>query len=111
MSTRFTKSFVGTTFAAGAIALVALLSAGTASAASATDTAFLAQIAKDGIHPPSDEAAISLAHTVCSQLDSGASADSVVAKVTNVTGLSSKASNTFAVDAAQAYCPQYVSRN
>ena len=111
MFTRFTKSFAGTALTAGVLGLAALFTAGTAAAGSAADTAFLAQIAKDGIHPPSDEAAISLAHTVCSQLDSGASADSVVAKVTNVTGLSSKASNTFAVDAAQAYCPQYVSRN
>ena len=108
MSTRFTKSFVGTTFAAGAIALVALLSAGTASAASATDTAFLAQIAKHGIQPPSDEAAISLAHGVCTSLEEGHSGDEVIQAVSKKTGMSSAGSKTFAVDAASAYCPQYV---
>ncbi|MBW0020211.1 MAG: DUF732 domain-containing protein [Mycobacterium sp.] len=104
---RFTASFTGTALAAGALGLAALGLAGTAGATS-TDNAFLAQIQADGITPPSAASAIGEAHGVCTALDQGASPQAVYSAVAQTTGLSAKASKTFAVDAASAYCPQYV---
>lgn len=104
---RFTKSLAGTTLTAGALGLAALGFAGTASA-TAVDDAFIAQIEADGIQPPSSSRAISEAHTVCTELNAGTSSKQVIANVAQRTGLSSKGANTFAIDAAKSYCPQYV---
>lgn len=108
---RFAASMVGTTLTAATLGLAALGFAGTASASS-TDEAFLAQLQADGITPPSAARAIKDAHAVCDALDEGHSAKAVikaVAKaVAKATGLSAKGAKTFAVDAASAYCPQYV---
>ena len=62
--------------------MAALITAGTAGAGS-VDDAFIAQLDNDGITPPS-------------------------AAVAETTGMSVKGSKVFALDAAQAYCPQYV---
>jgi hypothetical protein len=104
---RFTASLAGTTLTAAALGLAALGLAGTAAAGSADD-AFIAQIKADGITPPSSARAISEAHTVCNALDAGQSSKEVIAGVGKRTGLSAVSSKTFAVDAASAYCPQYV---
>ena len=108
MLTRFTRSVAGTALAAGTLGLVALISAGTAAAGSA-DTAFIDQLEQHGVQAPSTQDAISLAHGVCNALDQGASSREVISAVGNKTGLNAKASKIFAVDAAQTYCPQYVS--
>jgi hypothetical protein len=79
---RFRKSVAGTTLAAAALGMAALITAGTAGAGS-VDDAFIAQLDNDGITPPS----VAVAET---------------------TGLSVKGAKVFALDAAQAYCPQYV---
>jgi hypothetical protein len=79
---RFRKSVAGTTLAAAALGMAALITAGTAGAGS-VDDAFIAQLDNDGITPPS----VTVAET---------------------TGLSVKGAKVFALDAAQAYCPQYV---
>ena len=79
---RFRKSVAGTTLAAAALGMAALITAGTAGAGSVND-AFIAQLDNDGITPPS----VAVAET---------------------TGLSVKGAKVFALDAAQAYCPQYV---
>ncbi|EAY59618.1 conserved hypothetical secreted protein [Mycobacterium tuberculosis C] len=76
--------------------------------ASSTDEAFLAQLQADGITPPSAARAIKDAHAVCDALDEGHSAKAVIKAVAKATGLSAKGAKTFAVDAASAYCPQYV---
>ncbi|SOJ56528.1 hypothetical protein MSIMFB_04007 [Mycobacterium simulans] len=107
---RFTSNFARTTLTAGALGLAALGFAGTAGASS-VDDAFLAQLAADGITPPSATRAISEAHTVCKALDQGQSSTQVISGVSKRTGLSAKGAKTFAVDAASAYCPQYVSSN
>jgi hypothetical protein len=104
---RFTASLAGTTLTAAALGLAALGFAGTASASS-TDDAFLAELQADGITPPSAARAISEAHTVCKGLDQGQSSTEVINGVAQRTGLSAKGAKTFAVDAAKAYCPQYV---
>lgn len=110
-SRRFTRSLAGTTLTTAALGLAALGFAGTASATSPADAQFLAQIQADGITPPSDAAAISLAHNVCTSLDQGHTAQQVYAEVADSTGMSAKGAKIFAVDAAKAYCPQYVTHS
>ncbi|MCV7079939.1 DUF732 domain-containing protein [Mycobacterium szulgai] len=104
---RFTANIARTTLTAAALGLAALGFAGTAGASSADD-AFLAQLQTDGITPPSAARAISEAHTVCKSLDQGQSSTEVINGVAKRTGLSAKGAKTFAIDAAEAYCPQYV---
>ncbi|CAM3086956.1 hypothetical protein BST27_09530 [Mycobacterium intermedium] len=105
---RFAASLAGTTLTAATLGLAALGFAGSAGATTTTDDAFLAEIQADGITPPSAARAISEAHAVCKALDAGQSPSEVYAGVAERTGLSAKGSKTFAVDAAKAYCPQYV---
>jgi hypothetical protein len=104
---RFTASLAGTALTAAALGLTALGLAGSAGASS-VDDAFLAQLAADGIMPPSPSAAVSEAHAVCKALDQGYSSKDVISSVARSTGLSAKGAKTFSVDAASAYCPQYV---
>ena len=104
---RFTASLAGTTLTAATLGLAALGLAGTAGAGS-VDDAFIAQIKADGITPPSTARAISEGHAVCSALDAGQSSKEVYSGVAQRTGLNASGAKTFAVDAAQAYCPQYV---
>lgn len=104
---RFTASVAGTTLTAAALGLAALGLAGTAAAGS-VDDAFLAQLAADGITPPSAAVAVKDGHAVCTALNAGHSSREVINAVAQTTGLSAKGANTFAVDAASAYCPQYV---
>ena len=100
---RFAAPAARTTLTAAALGLAALGFAGTAGASS-VDDAFLAQLQADGITPP----AVSDGHAVCKALDNGHSGQEVINAVAQSTGLSSKGAKTFAVDAASAYCPQYV---
>ncbi|CAM4228211.1 hypothetical protein MB901379_03596 [Mycobacterium basiliense] len=104
---RFAASTAGTALTTASLGLAALGFAATAGASS-TDDAFLAQIQADGITPPSASRAISDAHAVCSALDQGHSAKEVINAVAKSTGLSAQGAKTFAVDAASAYCPEYV---
>ncbi|OBI93507.1 DUF732 domain-containing protein [Mycobacterium sp. 1245805.9] len=104
---RFIASVAGAALTAAALGLATLGFAGTAGA-STGDAAFLAQLQSDGITPPSAAAAIRQAHTVCNALDQGQSSREVIDSVAQSTGLSPKGAKTFAVDAASAYCPQYV---
>lgn len=104
---RFTTSLAGTTLAAAALGLSALGLAGTAGASS-VDDAFLAQLAADGITPPTAAVAIKDAHAVCNALNAGHSSREVIGAVARATGLPKKGANAFAIDAASAYCPQYV---
>ncbi len=104
---RFTASAAGTTLTAATLGLAALGFAGTAGASS-VDEAFVAQLKADGITPPSAARAISDAHAVCNALDEGQSSRAVINAVAESTGLSSTGAKTFAIDAASAYCPEYV---
>jgi hypothetical protein len=104
---RFTKSIAGMTMAAAALGMAAVIAASPASA-SKVDDAFVAQLEEDGITPPSAQRAIKDAKAVCAMLDDGYSADEVIDAVAESTGLDQDGANTFAVDAASAYCPEYV---
>lgn len=107
LTRRFIASVAGTTLSAAALGLAGLGFAGTAGASSVDDT-FLAQLQADGITPPSAAVAINYAHDVCNSLDQGDSSDQVIGAVVDATGLSPQGAKTFAVDAASAYCPQYL---
>jgi hypothetical protein len=111
-STRFAAS---SAMAIAALGVTVLITAGPAAAftdnsssGTSVDQSFLAQLDKDGITPPSSQEAISLAHSVCTSLDKGNEPDAVIAAVAKTTGLSNKSAKVFAIDAASAYCPQYV---
>jgi hypothetical protein len=96
-----------TTLAAATLGMAALIAAGTANAGS-TDDAFLAQLQHDGILPPSAARALNDAQGVCNALAEGNSAQAVINAVAQTTGLDAQGANTFAVDAASAYCPRFV---
>ena len=102
-----TASVAGTALTAAALGLSALGLAGTAGASS-VDDAFLAQLGADGITPPTAAVAIKDAHAVCNALNAGHSSREVIGAVAQATGLNKKGAKMFAVDAASAYCPQYV---
>jgi hypothetical protein len=104
---RFNIALARTSLTAAALGLAALGFAGTAGASS-VDDAFLAQLDADGIQPPTAARAINDAHAVCRALDAGHSPQEVISAVAQATGLSAKSAKTFSVDAASAYCPQYV---
>ena len=104
---RFTKTVARATLVAATLGAAAVVAAGTATAGS-VDDAFLAQLQRDGIVPPTAARAISDAHGVCNALNQGNSAQAVINAVASTTGLDAKGANAFAVDAASAYCPQYV---
>jgi hypothetical protein len=105
---RFAASLAASAVAASALGMAALGLAGPASATNSADNAFLAQLQSDGITPPTPARAISDAHAVCSALDEGQSPQQVITAVAQSTGLTQKGAKTFAVDAASAYCPQFV---
>ena len=104
---RFTASIASATIAAAGLGMAALIAAGPASAGS-VDDAFLTQLEQDGITPPSAARAVKDAKAVCSMLDDGYSADEVIDAVAESTGMNAEGANTFAVDAAMAYCPEFV---
>ena len=104
---RFTTSIAASTLTAAGLGLAALGLATTANAGT-VDDAFLAQLSADGIQPPSASVAVKDAHAVCKALNQGVSGKDVIGAVAEATGLTTKGANTFAVDAASAYCPQFV---
>lgn len=104
---RFVTSIAGSTLTAAALGMAALGLAGTATASS-VDQTFLAALENDGITPPSAAKAIRDAHIVCKELDKGHSGASVISAFAEASGLSTKSAKKFAIDAALAYCPEYV---
>ena len=85
----------------------ALFSAAPASA-DPNDGAFVDALAKNGIVLPDDNAAISIAHTVCGELDQSNKSSILAMKVMKETDLSMKQSSYFIGAAISAYCPQYI---
>lgn len=106
---RLNSSIAGTVLTAAALSAAALGFAGSAGANTADD-AFITQLQADGITPPSAARAISDAHKVCNALDEGYSGQEVINAFSDATGLSARDAETFAVDAASAYCPQYLTQ-
>ena len=72
------------------------------------DGAFVDALAKNGIVLPDQNAAIAMAHTVCTGLDQRAKTSLLAMKLMKETDLSMKQSSYFVGAAISAYCPQYV---
>lgn len=87
--------------------VAALFSAAPASA-DPNDGAFVDALAKDGIVLGDQNAAIAMAHAVCTGLDQRAKPSLLAMKLMKETHLSMKQSSYFVGAAISAYCPQYV---
>jgi hypothetical protein len=103
-------AFDGTTRSRSCAVLLfaaALFSAAPASA-DPNDGAFVDALAKGAIVLPDQNAAISMAHTMCAGLDQHAKPSLLAMKLMKETDLSMKQSSYFIGAAISAYCPQYV---
>jgi hypothetical protein len=89
------------------LSAAALLSAAPVSA-DPNDDAFVDALAKGGIAFPDHNAATSIAHAVCAQLDQSNKSSVLAMKVMKETDLSMRKSGYFIGAAISAYCPQYV---
>jgi hypothetical protein len=104
---RFIASAAGTTLTAAALGVATLGLAGTANAA-APDRDFLAAVQQAGISVDNPQQVIKVAMNVCSALDRGNSADSILSEITSKTDLTTNQAKTFIVDSVQAYCPEHL---
>jgi uncharacterized membrane protein len=94
---------------AALLSATALLAAAPASA-DATDDAFVAALAKQGIAFPDNNTATAIAHTVCAGFDKTDKSTILVMKLLKDTDLSLKQSSYFVGAAISGYCPQYRGR-
>lgn len=102
------STFARISFAATALGLSALASAGTANAiTSQTDTAFLAEIAAEDITYDSATAVIGNARQVCSELEGGATGKDIGLDILAHTDLTTRQAAAFVVMSIDYYCPQY----
>jgi hypothetical protein len=104
---RFIASVAGTTLTAAALGMATLGLAGTANAA-ATDKEFLAAVEQAGISVDNPQQVINVAKNVCSALDRGNSANSILSDITSKTDLTTNQGKSFIVDSVQAYCPEHL---
>jgi len=103
-SSRITKSAV----AAGMIGLAALLAAGTANAETADDQ-FFGALQQQGIGFGSPESAVKVAHHVCDALGQGMTPADISGNIAGANGrIDRQTAVVIVVDAAMAYCPQFV---
>jgi hypothetical protein len=103
-SSRISKPVIAT----GMIGLAALLTAGTAGAASADDQ-FLGALQQQGISFGSPDSAINVALHSCDALDHGMTPADISANIAGANpGIDRQTAVLIVVDAAQAYCPQFV---
>jgi Protein of unknown function (DUF732) len=104
MSIGITKSAV----AAGMIGLTALLAAGTANAAAADDQ-YLGALQQQGIGFGDPQSAIAVAHHACDALGQGMTPADISGHIAGANGgIDRQTAVVIVVDAAQAYCPQFV---
>ncbi len=102
------STFARTALVTTALGIAALASAGTASAiTSQTDSAFLREIAGEGISYESASDVIGNAHQVCAELKAGASGTDIGLDILNHTDLTTRQAAAFVVTAIDYYCPQY----
>jgi Protein of unknown function (DUF732) len=72
------------------------------------DGPFVDALAKDGIVFPDQNAAISMGHSVCAELDQSDKSSVLAMKLMKETALTMKQSGYFIGVAISAYCPQYI---
>jgi hypothetical protein len=103
-SSRITKSAV----AAGMIGLGAMLAAGTANAETADDQ-FFGALQEQRIGFGSPESAMKVAHHVCDALGQGMEPSDISSNIAGANGrIDRQTALVIVVDAAMAYCPQFV---
>jgi uncharacterized protein DUF732 len=103
-SSRITKSGI----AAGIIGMAALLAAGTANAEAADDQ-FFGALQQQGIAFGSPESAMKVAHHVCDALGAGMEPSDISSNIAGANGrIDRQTALVIVVDAAMAYCPQFV---
>ena len=108
LNVRFAKPTVRTALAAGTLGLAALLAAGTANAASADDQ-YLGTLQQQGIGFGDPQSAIAVAHHVCDALGQGMTPADIGSNIAGANGgIDRQTAVVIVVDAAQAYCPQFV---
>jgi hypothetical protein len=96
--------------AAGMIGMAALFAAGTATAATADDQ-FLGALQQHGIGFGDPQSAIKVAHHVCDALDQGMTPADISGNIAGANGgIDRQTAVLIVVDAAHAYCPQFVHR-
>jgi hypothetical protein len=86
----------------------AALFAAAPASADPNDGAFVDALSKNGIVFPDHDAAISMGHTVCAQLDHSNKSSVLAMKLMKETDLSMKQSGYVIGVAISAYCPQYI---
>ncbi len=102
------RTAVVTTLSGLALGLAALAAAGTANAiTSQTDSAFLDEIAKEGITYDSAADVIGNARQVCSELKAGATGTEIGMDILAHTDLTTRQAAAFVVMSIDYYCPQY----
>jgi hypothetical protein len=107
-TSRITKPVVRTALAAGTLGMTALLAAGTAHAEAADDQ-FLGTLQEQGIGFGSTESAINVAHHACDALGQGMTPAEISQHLVGANSrLDRQTAVLIIVDAAQAYCPQFV---
>jgi hypothetical protein len=106
-SSRFDKPAVRTAIAAGTLGLV-LLAAGTANAQS-PDEQFLGALQQQGIGFDDQQSAINVAHHACDALGQGMTPADISGNIADANGrIDRHTAVVIIVDAAMAYCPQFV---
>jgi Protein of unknown function (DUF732) len=106
---RVTK-IAATAVTGAALGLAALASAGTASALTSADNAFLTTIASAGIGYDDATAAVSNAHAVCKAMDSGYAPEDIAIELMSLNQLSVKQAATIVVASVEAYCPSHTAQ-
>lgn len=105
---RLTKPAVRTALAVGTLGLAALLTAGTANAEAADDQ-FLGALQQQGIGFGDTQSAVTVAHHACDALSQGMTPSDISNKIAGANArIDRQTAVLIVVDAAQAYCPQYV---
>jgi hypothetical protein len=104
LHSRITKPAI----AAGMIGMAALLAAGTANAEPADDQ-FFGALQQQGIGFGSQESATKVAHHACDALGAGMEPSDISANIAGAnSAIDRQTALLIVVDAAQAYCPQFV---
>jgi hypothetical protein len=99
--------FIRTALAASSIGLAALLTAGTANASA--DDQYLRTLQQQGIGFGDPQSAIKVAHRVCDALGQGMTPADISGNIAGANGgIDRQTAVVIVVDAAQAYCPQFV---
>ncbi len=107
-TSRLTKAATRTAVTVGTLGVAALLTAGTANAEAADDQ-FLGALQQQGIGFGDTGSAITVAHHACEALGQGMTPSDISGKIAGANGrIDRQTAVLIVVDAAQAYCPQFV---